>query len=66
MKYETNKDRILRTLRGKKSYSAQQLSAKLHLSDVNSVYASLSKLRQEGFDIVASKRAGLNRYTLRT
>lgn len=65
MEYVTTKSRILASLRrSKRGLTAQELCSKMD-TNRNSVYATISTLKKEGHNIVASQtRDGLNRYSI--
>lgn len=64
--YVSKKSRLLAALRNNKKLTARQIMSKFDYESVNSVYGTISLLRQEGHNIVStvSKRTGLNTYSI--
>lgn len=66
MTYVTNRQRIISLLRkSKRGYTAFQISDKLDMDNVNSVYAAVSKLSSEGYTVQKTPGAdGILRYSM--
>jgi hypothetical protein len=63
--YVSKKSRLLTALRNRQALTVRQIKTKFNYTSLNSVYATISHLRKEGYQIVASEaKNGATKYAL--